>query len=369
VGGYNGRVTPRVPRLLEALVAATVLFSLAVVAGGSAWVAAALEAPDSPAVARALDGQVGTGPAKISRKALAAVTWRGGPTTASTGEVVRVFVSDQLPLETPEKWAEFIAKLTHGPELATATTYIAIFDEVQDLCGAQALGCYGDNEIVSLGELALDGTTAEEVVRHEYGHHIAAYRQNTPWAAIDWGPKHWASSANVCARVANRQAFPGDGGRNYALNPGEAWAETYRLMDERKNGITTATWPIVSQTFFPNETALQAAERDVVQPWTKSTRSTFRRAFGKNVAKPWWIPVQTALDGDLKLNVTVPAGGRFDVAVVAPNRRTVLKRAQWVGQRSKRATATICGQRSLFVRVTPVAGGSPGRVTLSLTKP
>ena len=227
------------------------LFSLAVVGGGSAWVAAALDEPDSRAVARALDGQAGTGPTKISRKALAAITWRGGQTTASTGEVVNVFVSDQLPLETPEKWAEFIAKLTHGPEIASATTYIAIFDEVQDLCGSRALGCYGQNEIVSLGELAADGTTAEEVVRHEYGHHIAAYRQNTPWVAIDWGPKHWATAAGVCPRVSRREAFPGDGGRNYALNPGEAWAETYRLMDERKNAITTASWPIVEPELLP----------------------------------------------------------------------------------------------------------------------
>ena len=105
----------------------------------------------------------------------------------------------------------------------------------------------------------------------------------------------------------------------------------------------------------------------MLQPWTKTTTSTFRRSFRKNATKEWWIPLQTALDGELKLSVTVPAGGRYDVALVAQNRRTVIRRAQWVSQRSKRTTATICGQRSLFVRVTPVAGA--GRVTLSVTKP
>src|SRR5688500_15202701 len=51
------------------------------------------------------------------RLARLAATFRGGPITTSTGEVVNVLVSDSLPAETPEKWAEFVARLTHGSEL------------------------------------------------------------------------------------------------------------------------------------------------------------------------------------------------------------------------------------------------------------
>lgn len=296
------------------------------------------------------------------------ITFRGGPTTASTGEVVDVRVSAALPVETstPEGWAELLTRLTHGPELARLTTFVVTFDEVQQICGSQAAGCYGANRMVVPGETAFD-VTPEEIARHEYGHHVANHRLNAPWAAIDWGPKRWASAANVCARVSRDEAYPGDQGSNYARNPGEAWAETYRLMDERKAGITTASWPIVAPSFYPSEAALVAAEQDVLQPWSRQRTSGFARVFGKRTPRVWWIPVSAPLDGNYRLSVTVPNGGAHDVALVAANRRTVVARSQWVGQRVKRVEGSICGQRSLFVRVTQK--GALGRVRVSVTTP
>ena len=305
---------------------------------------------------------------RANRLAQVGITYRGGPITTSTGETVDVRVSDSLPLEaaTPEGWAEFLTKLTHGPEIAQLTTYIATFEEVQDICGSRALGCYGDDQMVAPGELAAD-ISPEEIVRHEYGHHIAAHRVNAPWAAFDWGPKRWASAANICGKVSRREAYPGDQGSNYARNPGEAWAETYRLMDERKVGITTATWQIVAPSFYPSEAALAAAEQDVVAPWTASRTTLSTRVFGKRAPKVWWIPLATPLDGEFRISATMPNGVNADVALVAANRRTVLGRAQWVGQRVKRLERGICGQRSLFVRVTQK--GSLGRVRVSVTTP
>ncbi|HET8968309.1 MAG TPA: hypothetical protein VFN06_02645 [Gaiellaceae bacterium] len=307
-------------------------------------------------------------PLRASRLARAAVTFRGGPITTTSGEVVDVRVSDSLPLETstPEGWAEFLAGLTHGPEIARLRTYIVTFSEVQEICGSRALGCYGRNEMVAPGEVVAD-ISPEEVVRHEYGHHLANHSVNTPWAAIDWGPKRWASAANVCASVSRREAFPGDEGSNYARNPGEAWAEVYRLMDERKAGITTATWPIIASSFFPTEAALQAAEQDVVRPWTASSTRVVTKVFGKRTARVWWIPVAAPLDGEARISATMPGKGTHEVALVAADRRTVLKRAQWVGQRVKRLDTSICGGRSLFVRVTQA--GALGRVRVSVTTP
>ena len=307
-------------------------------------------------------------PLRANRLAQVPIAYRGGPITTSTGETVDVRVSNALPLETstPEGWAEFLAKLTHGPEIAQLTAYIVTFDEVQQICGSRALGCYGDDQMVAPGEVAAD-IAPEEVVRHEYGHHIASHRSNTPWAAVDWGPKRWSSAANVCARVGRREAYPGDQGSNYALNPGEAWAEAYRLMDERKVGITTATWPIVSSSFFPNGAALQAAELDVSQPWATPRTTVSTRVFGRRTPKVWWIRVATPLDGDFRINATMPNGGTHEVALVGANRSTVLKRAGWTGQRVKRLDGTVCGQRSYFVRVTQK--GAPGRVRVSVTIP
>ena len=297
----------------------------------------------------------------------AAIAWRGGAIVTSTGETVNVLVSDSFAPDavTPESWAEFLVKLVHGPELSSLTTYIAPLAEIRLLCGNGALGCYRQNRSVALGETLPDGTTPEEVVRHEYGHHIALYRSNSPWQAIDWGPKNWASAADICARVGRNEAYPGDEREHYAQNPGEAWAETYRLMDERKAGITTATWPIIAPSLFPTEAALVAAEKDVVQPWTAGTQSVFRKSVAKG--KTWWIPLSTALDGSLAVTARLPRGGEHRVELVAANRRTMLKRGAAAGAGVRRIKATVCGQRSLFVRVSQ--RGKPGLVTVVAATP
>jgi hypothetical protein len=320
-----------------------------------------------PTSARALDAELAT-PLRPARLAQASVTWLGGPTTTSTGETVDVRVSAALPAEaaSPSRWAEFLTGLTHGSEISQLTAYIGTLDEVQGICGRDALGCYASDQLVAPGETTID-VSPEEVIRHEYGHHIAYHRSNPPWNAVEWGPKQWASVQDVCARVGRKEAYPGDEGMNYALNPGEAWAETYRLLEEQKAGITTASWRIVSPSFFPTEQALQAAEQDVLQPWTAAHTTSATHAFGKRSAKVWWLRVSTPLDGTLRVNATVPRGGSYDVALVAANRRTVVGRADWVGQRAKRFDGSVCGQRSLFVRVTQ--RGTLGRVRVSATTP
>lgn len=349
----------RLPRRLAVLLSGVLL------AGALGFAAAEQPPLIAASHARAFDLDV---PLRANRLAQAAPSFRGGPTTTSTGEVVDVRVSDSLPAETatPEGWAEFLTRLTHGPEITRLTTFVVSFAEVQEICGSRALGCYGGNRMVVPGELVSD-ISPEEVVRHEYGHHVAFNRTNAPWVAVDWGPKRWASAANICTKVTRREAYPGDEGSNYARNPGEAWAETYRLMDERKAGITTATWPIIAPSFYPDEAALQAAEADVLSPWLAPRTTVSTRVFGKRSAGVWWIRLATSLDGDLRVSATLPGDGTHEIALVGADRRTVLKRAQWVGQRVKQLDASICGQRTLFVRVTQK--GAPGRVRVSVRTP
>jgi hypothetical protein len=352
------------PRRFAVLLAGALLVAALVAAAGRSVDQAA---PHAHAYARTADA---IALLRQSRLAQADVTFRGGPITTSTGETVDVQVSTALPADTstPQNWAEFLTGLTHGPEISLLTAYIVTFDEAQQICGSNALGCYGHDELVAPGELELADATPEEVVRHEYGHHIALHRLNTPWEAIDWGPKRWASAMDVCAHVGRREAFPGDeGAANYSRNPGEAWAETYRLMTEGKAGITTATWPIISQSFYPTAAALQAAEKDVVSPWVKPRTIAFTRVFGKKTAKVWWIRLATPLDGDLEVSATVPNGATSEVALVGADRRTVVRRAQWVGQRVERLAGSVCGQRSFFVRV--IRKGALGRVRVSVTAP
>jgi hypothetical protein len=361
-----GQVGFRALRLVAAVLGVSSLAALTIVA--VAWGNGAA-ADTRPASTSAYTGSLGE---KITvldsrRLAQAAIEWRGGPITTSTGETVDVRVSEALPLETvtPEGWAEFLAKLVHGKELSELTTYIAPLSEIEQLCGGEALGCYSRNSAAAVGEVLPDGTTPEEVVRHEYGHHIALYRSNTPWRAIDWGPKHWASASNVCARVSRREAYPGDEGEHYAQNPGEAWAETYRLMDERKAGITTARWQIVAPSFYPTEAALQAAEQDVIRPWTAGQRSVFRRQLKKG--QVWWVKLSTPLDGSIAVTVTIPKGGLHQAELVAADRTTVIKRGSAAGPRKRRISGTVCGQRAEFVRVTQK--GTAGPVTVAVSTP
>jgi hypothetical protein len=350
------------PSALRRLLAGIAVASIAALLTGAGAVRSEA-APTTPAFgyARAIADAPN---ARVDRSLLAAITWRGGPIVTSTGETVTVFVSDSLPAVTPEQWAEFIAHLDHGPEISKLTVHLATLDEVQQLCGARALGCYGDDQLISIGETQIDGTTPDEVVRHEYGHHIAFNRSNPPWAAIDWGPKYWASAVGVCARVRHGSAFPGDESVHYDQNPGEAWAETYRVLEERKAGILDSSWQIVSPTFFPNDASLASALHDVTQPWSAPTSTTYRTRFTKTGKKVWIVPVQTVLDGTVTLKATLPAGGLYDIALLAPNRRTVVKHTVSSG-RTARLAAGVCGQRSLFVRVTDRSG--TGRVAVTFT--
>ncbi len=356
---------PATARRLVAVALVALVVVLAAGAGVTASrVTAAAAAPGL--LARTLGDAAGSG-LDEKRAAQLPVDWPGGPITTSTGETVTVFVSPSLSDVTPQSWAEFIAHLTHGPELSKLTAYFGTLDEVQELCGAQALGCYGQNQLVAFGEPLIDGVAPQEVVRHEYGHHIAFNRVNPPWAAVDWGPKDWASAVGVCRRVNQGSAFPGDEGVHYDQNPGEAWAETYRLMDERKNGITTQAWTIVSPTFFPNDADYTAAEQDVLHPWTAGHSIVFRKQFTRRGQKTWLIPLQTPLDGSLSVSAALPKGSLADVALLSSNARTVLRHASPVGARTKRLTTTVCGLRSLYVRVT--SKGATGRVSVTASIP
>ena len=289
------------------------------------------------------------------------VVWNGGPTTASTGETVNVFVSATLPPElgTPQSWADFIAGLLHGPELSSLTAYIAPLAEMQGICGEHALGCYSPNRMVSMGETA-HGVTAAEVVRHEYGHHIAFHRLNPPWTAVDWGPKNWATAQSICSRQASGGVFPGDEGKHYRLNPGEGWAEVYRLLDERRAGVTSSGWQIVDSSFMPNETTLRAAERDVVQPWAVARTARHEALLTARKKSVWSIPLATPLDGAIEVTVRLPRGGLHEVVLVDPGRRTVLATGLWASGTTKTLVANVCGQRSLTLRIT--RNGAVGRV-------
>jgi hypothetical protein len=301
-----------------------------------------------------------------ARVRLRAASWLGGTYTASTGETVRVLVSEDYPdtQAVGQRWADFLASLVHGSELALVTVYVLTPEEMLSFCGPYALGCYGGNELAFMGEVA-DGVTPEEVARHEYGHHIAANRLNPPWLAVAWGPKRWASAADVCARAQRAEVFPGDEDAHYVLNPGEGFAEVYRVLNELKTGAPSFAWPLVDASFAPGSAELHAAEQDVVAPWLGPVARSYRARFTQRGNKVWRISVSTPLDGSLAVSLKLPRGALHELDVLAPGGR-ILARGLWSGRAEKRATATVCGERTLVLRVT--RKGPEGSFTVRVTQ-
>jgi hypothetical protein len=281
-----------------------------------------------------------------ARLAAEPVGFWGGAYTTRTNEHVSVFSSPSYPVDPAvnQHWADFLASLVHGPELATVRVYRAPPAEVTRLCGGNTdvLGCYDRGRIVTLGE---DGDlTATAVLAHEYGHHIAANRTNAPWPALGWGTKRWSSYIGVCRHARVKEWWPGaEGPLVYFYNPGEAFAEAYRLLNERRLGLAESPWSIVDPVFRPDARALALLVRDVVDPWRRPTTTIRMGRFtvgGSRVAR---VRVPTPLDGELTATVTGSA--------------------RLVGS----GTRTICGARTTTFRV--VRAGPPGRFTLTVSRP
>lgn len=289
----------------------------------------------------------------------------GGAYTTSTGETVRVNASDRYPVDetVTRAWAEFLAGLVHGPELARVTLYLAPYAEVQSLCGFDALACYSAQRelIVAPREDFPAGPTAQAVVTHEYGHHLARNRTNAPWSALSYGTKRWASRIGVCTRTAAGTLFPGGVGFRYRLDPGEGFAEAYRVLNEQRAGRPGTAWEIVDASLRPDTLALAALEQDILNPWTSPTTQTRSGTFRAPGTATRSFPLATPLDGSLRLTLTAPAKMRLRLSLYDAARNVT------VATGGRKISTVICGHRSLAVRVTRNAGA--GRFSLSINKP
>jgi hypothetical protein len=306
----------------------------------------------------------------LSRAAAGSIVdapWPEHVYTTATGETVDVSVSTSYPAgdEIGRHWAGFFGSLLHGRELELLKVYVAPLDQVQAICGQGAVGCYGDDQLVLVNETAL-GFAPEEIARHEYGHHIALNRLNTPWPALDWGPKHWATAAGICARVRAHRAYPGDEFLLYKLNPGEAFAETYRVLSDLKVGETRPSWRLADSSFYPDQDELDAVDQDVASPWTGPTTDVFDANLNRRSV--WERRLSTPLDGTLTLNLAAPSGVDARVVVLAANGRKVLA----VGRSPRGGPFTVntqvCGERSIMVQVR-ASGSGDRRIELRVTLP
>jgi hypothetical protein len=280
-------------------------------------------------------------------RADAAAFW-GGHTTAGTGESVNVQFSDTYPVDPAraQHWADVIASLVHGPELQDVVLYLAPFSEVQRICGQGALACYSPQQyrIVASADQVAPDISPESIVMHEYGHHVAAASSDTPWVAIDYGTKRWSSYENVCAKTRAGQLFPGNEDANYQLNPGEAFAETFRVLNERRLGLTESPWDIVSDSLRPDDTALGLVQQDVTSPWKANTTSTTSMKLTTR-ARTRSTSVATPLDGNIQVSLRGVRNARVSLDLLGSNgdriSHTVVS-----GATTRTLKTTVCGTRA-----------------------
>jgi hypothetical protein len=306
-------------------------------------------------------------PTAAGVRRLEADPWLAERHVTASGEALKVSISPAYGTDSglAQRWAEFFASLLHGKDLVELDAYIAPLSEVEAICSEEALGCYGANHLVVVGESHF-GVTPESVARHEYGHHIAAHRVNAPWLALDWGTKRWATYAGVCPRVAAGMVFPGDEGLNYPFNPGEAFAESYRVLMETNGSAIGFDWPIVDSSFQPDAQSLAAVREDVLHPWESATTTAIHGRFLRR-SRSWSRRIATPLDGELRIRVLVPGGGADDVTLLSRDGRTVLAAGSWSTSGAKEADYRVCGERSVKVRVT--RGAASPRFTLRVAVP
>ena len=297
--------------------------------------------------------------------ALAPGGYWGGPYKVASGETVTVYASNSYAMDPAlgQRWANFLASLVHGPELSTVTVLLSTADQIGRVCGGDALACYSPHGalLYAPGDDPTADLSAEAVITHEYGHHIAANRSNSPWDAEDWGPKRWASAEQVCARTKGGQLSPGaEDPVRYVVNPGEGWAETYRLLNQRKLGVPESPWEIVSQSLYPTDAALAAADQDVTTPWLADATSV-RSGSVTRRSRTRTYTVSTPLDGSLKVSLRSSAGLRVALYVYASTTRVV----HAAGAGSLTRSTTVCGARTYRVRVTELHGAGSFRLTVA----
>jgi hypothetical protein len=271
----------------------------------------------------------------------------GGVYTTKSGAQVTVQSSGEYPVDPAvnQATADFIDSLVHGSEISTVKIYRAPPAEVGILCYTQeADGCYfpASGQIITVGE-DTPWSTVEEVVTHEYGHHVANNRNNDPWPAVAFGTKRWATYEGVCQKYASGVAFPGDEADHYLQNPGESFAESFMHLNEVRLGLPEPPWGY-DPMFTPDPAALAAIEQDVLKPWKRAPLRHLNGRFTRR-GQQKTFNFNTPLDGVFAAELRGPLGSKLTVSGPSEVKR----------YSAGLAAALVCGQRKVTARFT--AGG------------
>jgi hypothetical protein len=264
-------------------------------------------------------------------------------------------------LEYDERLVGFLDSLTHGNELNNLRVYVATPSEMAHFCGGLAAACFTPSEgrIYIVGRESFGGFPTTYVLAHEYGHRIEAKRRNPPFprGPLFWGTKRWASVEGVCRGALAGKYAPGDEGRYYFENPGEAFAETY-AWSQFGSGIVEWRW---APSLHPSAAAYAAVRNDVLNPWVPEKLEMQGRLSGSHDRAAYRL--QPKSDG--LLHVSVSGGGDLSLGLFDARGKLL---GTSTGQGSNtRLNYLVCGSRKL--RVVVMASHPPGTYRLQISMP
>jgi hypothetical protein len=280
------------------------------------------------------------------------------------GYTVTVETSPFYEADVPydEELVAFLDSLLHGRELENLFVYVAPPSEMKAICGGRAAACYLplDDQITIVGEAGYGGIPTSYAVAHEYGHRIEQYRRNPPFegSAFFWGTKRWASVKHVCQGAISGRFAPGDEGKRYFDNPGEAFAESFAAYHF---GHPFGGWRW-DPRLHPTPAAYAALRADVLNPW-RPVHSERRGFLGRRGVERVYT-LRPRYDGWVQARMT----GSSDLDLYLVDKRNhVVAYSVRDGTSNEKINYVDCGQRKLKLVV--YAYRPHGRFQLKLTTP
>ena len=295
-------------------------------------------------------------------RAAAASHGRTYLTASVDAQPVQVFRSSAPDPAADQALVDFLGTLVHGRELAALRVQVGAPAEINEICGGgRVVACYavGANRMY-VPDRAVEGAPLDYVLAHEYGHHIASWRSNAPWDAVDWGPKYWASATRVCTHVHEGELFPGNQEGHYLDDPGEGFADSYAHISH-----PSVPWQF-NPLMRPSDAGFRAIRRDVLRPWAGPRKRTFHGRLGAH-RQVRTFRLRLRLDGNVQLALRGHPGLRAQVELRARSFAT----AETLGAGRRRGFGVEWCRRQQVERLSVIVRrrAGAGRFALRVTWP
>jgi len=151
----------------------------------------------------------------------------------STDRAGRTITFDVQAEQVDVEWyAELLRNAAHGAEIERVTFRIVTPEALAQICGGQALGCYGGRKEAARIVLPTGNSpTLVHTVYHEYGHHLDAWRGVAAIQQEPNGSASWATARGIPELLAAGQVAH-DYTLGWERSIGEIFAEDYAQLHQ-----------------------------------------------------------------------------------------------------------------------------------------